>query len=88
MEDELLEEALDVSGNDIDQVSVDVSGNSIIINYVSPDPSTQREVSETLLQVRQDLLDSDQLTNSVFVRYSLSCTMIIVLAFMLFNHKR
>ena len=88
MDYENLESVDDVSGDDLNEVSVDVSGNNIIINYVSPDPTAQEQLSETLLQVRQDLLDSDQLTNSVFVRYSLSCTMIIVLAFMLFNHKR
>lgn len=86
--DDTFEYVYDISGNVIYQIPNDVSGNNIVLyNVASADPS-QGQISETLLQVHQDLLDSDQLTNSVFVRYSLSCTMIIVLAFMLFNHKR
>lgn len=86
--DEATEYIYDISGNVIYQIPNDVSGNNIILYNVAPADPSQGQISETLLQVRQDILDSDQLTNSVFVRYSLSCTMIIVLAFMLFNHKR
>lgn len=66
----------------------DVSGNVIIIYPDSSDFGYQEIMAESVQEIRSTLSDSDPLTNSVFVRYSLSCTLIICLVFLVFNHKR
>lgn len=81
-------ENFDVSGNESDSVVVDVSGNVVVIYRDDTDYSTTRVLSESIQQIQADLSDSDALTNSVFVRYSLSCTLIVCLVILVFNHKR
>lgn len=89
MEYELYDDLSDpVSPEESDPVIFDVSGNTYYISVSNPDLLTQDRVTESLQAIQADLADSDSLTNAVFVRYSLSCTLIICLVFLVFNHKR
>ena len=69
-------------------IEFDVSGNTYIISVSNPDLFTQTRVTESLQEIQNNLNDSDNLTNDVFVRYSLACTLIICLCVLVFNHKR
>lgn len=66
----------------------DVSGNTYYISVSNPDILTQTRVTESLQEIQNNLNNSDSLTNDVFVRYSLACTLIICLCVLVFNHKR
>lgn len=83
--DEVLE---DISSNESYSVEFDVSGNTYIINFSYSDLSAQNRITESIQEIQAYLTDSDNLTNSVFIRYSLSCTLLICLVFLVFNHKR
>ena len=69
-------------------ISFDVSGNTYYISVSDPDIFTQTRITESLQEIQSNLNDSDSLTNDVFVRYSLACTLIICLCVLVFNHKR
>lgn len=78
----------DISSNESYPLEFDVSGNTYFITFSNPDVLAQDRVTESIQALQADLHDSDSLTNAVFVRYSLSCTLIICLVFLVFNHKR
>ena len=66
----------------------DISGNVLIIHPDSTDLMYQETITQSVQQIQTDLSNSDPLTNDVFIRYSLACTLILCLVFLVFNHKR
>lgn len=66
----------------------DVSGNVLVYIPNGTSLLTQEQFTESISQVRSDLSDSDSLTNSVFTRYSIICTLVICFCLVVFNHRR
>lgn len=67
---------------------VDVSGNILVYLPDGASLLTQEQFTESISQVRQDLSDSDSLTNSVFTKYSLVCTLLICFCIVVLNNKK